>query len=116
MLDRYREVLLYGRHELRRSLIERGVDLVGALDAGVGNKEVARDGEDGHSVRGGVEVEDHDDVTVDAVYALAADAVTDVLLLERASVGRADQEDVLGPALLAVRLAGGQPLHRDAVH
>ena len=61
-------------------------------------------------------MKDHDDVAVDAVHALAADAVSDVLLLQRAAVRGADQKDVLGAALGAVGLPGRQTLDGDAMH
>ena len=94
MLDGNAEVLVDGCHQLARPLVEGGVDLVGPLGPGVGDEQVAGHREDRDLPLGGVEMEDHDDVAVDPVDPLRAQAVGGVLHRERAAVGRPDQEDV----------------------
>jgi len=69
VLDRDAQILLDGVDELVRPLVERGVDLVGALRPGVRDEEVARDREHRDRVVRPVEVQDHDHVAVDAVDA-----------------------------------------------
>ena len=82
MLNRYPEVLLNRRNELGRTLIQGGVDLVGALYVRALGTKRSRGIERMDTVLGvGIEVENHDDVAVDAVDSLAADPVADVLLL-----------------------------------
>ena len=56
-----------------------GVDLVGAVGAGVRDEQVAGEGEDRQRGIGRVEVEDHHDIAVDAVDPLGAEAVGGVL-------------------------------------
>ncbi len=116
VLHRYSEVLLDRRNELCRTLVEGRIDLVRALHSRVGDEEVAGDGEDGHGPGVGIEVENHDDIAIDAVDSLTTDPVADVLLLQRAPVRGPDEQYVLGPALGAMCLSGRQAFDGNAVH
>src|ERR1039457_2819247 len=69
------EVLFDGRHQLARSLVESGIDLVGTLDPGVGDEQVAGNRENGHARNSGIEVKDHDDIAIDPVDAFRAQPV-----------------------------------------
>ncbi len=102
MLDRYSEVLLNGGDQLVGALVQRSIDLVGAVRAGVGDEEITGNGQDRDRVIRRVEVENHDHVTVHAVDTLGAQAVGGVLHLECASVGRADHEDVFCAGVVAL--------------
>ena len=115
MLDRDPEVLFDRGDQLIRSLVQRGVDLVGAVGTGVRDEEVARDGEDRYRMVGRVQVEDHHHVAVHAVDALGAQAVGGVLHREGAPIRRTDHQDVLGAGVVALHGSGGQVLQVDAV-
>ena len=66
-------------------------------------------------VVGRVEVQDHDDVAVDAVHPLRAQAVGGVLHLQRAARRRADHQDVLRAGVLALDRGRGQVVQIDPV-
>ena len=70
MLNGDAKILLDGGHDLRQAFRKTGIDLIRARSASVGDEEVARDGEESQAMMGGVGVEDHDDVAVDAVHPL----------------------------------------------
>jgi hypothetical protein len=95
VLDGNAQVLVDGRHQLARSLVEGGVDLVGPVGPGIGDEEVAGDRQDRHRALVRVEVQDHHHVTVHAVDTLRAEPVGGVLHLEGAPVGGPDHQDVL---------------------
>ena len=97
------------------ALVEGGVDLVGPVGAGVGDEQVAGDGEDRQRVRRRVEVEDHHHVAVDTVDPLRAQAVGGVLHGQGAAVGGADQQDVLRARVGAAGRDLGQAVHVDPV-
>ena len=67
------------------------------------------------AVGGRIEVQDHHDVAVHPVDPLRAQAVGGVLHLERAAVGGADHQDVLGPGVGAVHGCRRQVLEVDPV-
>ena len=94
---------------------ERGIDLVGAVGAGVGHEEVAGDRQDRQRVVRRVEVQDHHHVAVDAVDALRAQPVGGVLHRERAARRRADHEDVLRAGVGALHRRRGEVAQIDAV-
>ncbi len=115
VLDRDAQVLVDGRHQLARPLVEGGVDLVGPRGPGVGDEEVARHRQDRHRVPRWIQVKEHDHVAVDTVDALRAQPVRSVLHGQGAAVGRADHEDVLGAGVGPAGRDVGQPAHVDAV-
>ena len=115
VLDRDAVVLFDRRDQLIGPLIQRGVDLVGTVRAGVRHEEVAREGEDREGARRRVEVQDHDDVAVDAVHPLGAESVGGVLHLEGAARRRTDHEDVLRAGIAALEGGRRQVLEVDPV-
>ena len=114
VLDGDPEVLFDGRHQLGETFEQPGVDLVGPVAAGVGDEQVAGDGQEGQPMVGRVGVEDHDHVAVHPVDALGAQPVGRVLHGEGAARGGPHHQDVLGAGLLAGGERSGQSFDLDA--
>ena len=64
---------------------------------------------------GGIDVQDHDHVAVDAGHALGAQPVHRVLHSERAPIGRSHHQDVLATGLLPGGQRAGEAVHLDPV-
>lgn len=100
MLNGNAEVLFDRRDELAETLVEAGVDLVRSGAAGIGDEEIAGDGEERQAMVCRIGVQDHHDVAVHPVDTLGAQAVRGVLDRERTARGGPDHQDVLGSRLL----------------
>ena len=87
VLNRYAEVFFDCRNQLGKALEQPGIDLVGPGAAGVGDEEVAGNGEDRQAVVLRIGVEDHDHVAVHAVDPLRAQSVGQVLMSQGAARG-----------------------------
>src|SRR5580698_4148922 len=75
VLNRYAEVLFDRGDDLADALEESGVDFVGPSASSVGDEEVTGNGEESQAMTIRIDMQNHDDITVDAVDPLGAQPV-----------------------------------------